>query len=471
MAFESENKNKAYEDSEVYVDNDDILYVRAKSYDAVKYFAPDFIVKNYGNYRLGNLYFIYDKTETTSNRPKIYTIYDKQNEGKLLILDEFGKTKTFSDLIEEFPSIRNNIINNLGIGNTYSTLLSISKGEYPETFNRKVIKIDDELASYIKYNESSPHKSIVYLEFSDTESYFNLFDYDSDDINYIDRIINDSRYYSNFSFEDSSYTYDSFKEGYLLNDFNEENKKKLNQIRDIISPGLDIFINHDEGGKFCELLEEFFDREVSHIVTEYHDLMEECKLKSEQQNIRNELGDVFDELGIIQRECFREYITTVNILLALYKETKRFDLDIHGLLSEVGHKMRVTEFYEYYYETQCEFFDNFSKNFNSRVSTYLDDIIEKTEDDNLFANKELYYKYHKYVFGPYKTHKWYNVPHNKKNQFMILQADVKADRILISYEVGSPFKREQRSYNLEGFLNFLHNPELFESKIRKINKI
>jgi glycosyltransferase involved in cell wall biosynthesis len=98
-------------------------------------------------------------------------------------------------------------------------------------------------------------------------------------------------------------------------------------------------------------------------------------------------------------------------------------------------------------------------------------LVKRLEKNELFGNKELFNKYHKYVFGPYKTHKWYNVPHNEKNQFMILQADVKEDRILIAYEVSEPFKREQRSYNLEGFLNFLHNPELFESKIRKIKKI
>jgi hypothetical protein len=471
MAFELENKNKAYEDSDVYVDNDDILYVRVNSYDAVKYFAPDFIVKDYGKYRLGNLYFIYDKTETTSNRPKIYTIYDKNNDGKLLILDEFGRTKTYSDLIEEFPSISDNITNNLGVGNTYSTLLAISKGEYTESFNRKVIKINDDLASYIRYNETNPHKSVVFLQFEDSESYFKLFEYDDDEISYMERIVNDRRYYSNFSFEDPSYTYESFNEGYLLYDFNEENKQKLKKIRDVISPGADIFNNTDEGEKFCKLLDGMFDREVSRIVDEYHELMEKCKIESEQQNIKNELCDVLNEYGIIQRQCFSEYITTINILLSLYKQTKRFDLDIHGLLSEFGHKISVTEFYEYYYETQCDFFDDFSENFNRGVSGYLDDIIEKIEDENLFGNKELFNKYHKYVFGPYKTHKWYNVPHNKKNQFMILQADVKEDRILIAYEVSEPFKREQRSYNLEGFLNFLHNPELFEGKIRKIKKI
>jgi hypothetical protein len=44
------------------------------------------------------------------------------------------------------------------------------------------------------------------------------------------------------------------------------------------------------------------------------------------------------------------------------------------------------------------------------------------------------------------------------------------DRIVLFFQKPNS-QQEKRSYNLEGFIDFLHNPELFENKIRKIRKI
>ena len=79
MAFQEEYKSKAYRDSEIIVDNDEVIFVKVNSYDGVKYFGPDKMTETvyYKKYNNGSLYFIFDKRdEYLDTTPTIYTIYE-----------------------------------------------------------------------------------------------------------------------------------------------------------------------------------------------------------------------------------------------------------------------------------------------------------------------------------------------------------------------------------------------------------
>ena len=69
MAFQEEYKSKAYRDSEIIVDNDEVIFVKVNSYDGVKYFGPDKMTETvyYKKYNIIRNKSVY-KLSSLSNR-------------------------------------------------------------------------------------------------------------------------------------------------------------------------------------------------------------------------------------------------------------------------------------------------------------------------------------------------------------------------------------------------------------------
>ena len=74
---------------------------------------------------------------------------------------------------------------------------------------------------------------------------------------------------------------------------------------------------------------------------------------------------------------FSKYVTTVSVLLSIYKMYGDYDLTIQELLSKLAHEFSVGPYEEYMYEYGCNDFD--SESFNKYVLHQLEKIIEEVE--------------------------------------------------------------------------------------------
>jgi hypothetical protein len=456
MPFEEENKSKAYEDTEIIVDNDDLIFVKSNSYDSAKYFGPNFVVKNYSStYRNGDLYFIFDKRDPyPKSEPHIYTIF-KRTKNNVSLSNHKDQDIKLQDLIEEFPSIDNEIYEVIGTSDIYSALLSIKNGK--EMTDYELSNLDDLIGGF-RFKKSSPGGSMVKLKFDDTRDYLTMFDLTDDDIWFIERV--DSPY-NDFEFEQyDTMSYD-WDEGYLIRNFNDENIDKVNEILKFLNPKL---MNYDNSGddnlmsEVSKLLRTKFEREIDNIVLEYTDLTNECKQRAAKEDITNSLCDKLIRYGIVEKYCFDSYYTTVNVLLGLYKMNKNKNLTIKELLSSFLKELNVDGFYDNYYEYYCDDFD--IEGFNQYVSRQLDSIIEDVVDNpEYFYNVEDYQKLFNFIFPKYKLDTWYKLERDPETQFKIEDVSHKTNKVILF--VKNNKKTEKRTYDLEGFKAFLSTGELF----------
>lgn len=361
----------------------------------------------------------------------------------------------------------------------------IFESDEPQTTYQKLLKIaqstedpnitfDEDIVFNFLYNQRTPRKSMITLNFDTDEDYFELFYENDDNPRYMDRIINDRRYYDRFEFESSDYIWEDWKEGYILMDFNEENILKLKDILLMVNPEL-ADINYDNlnqnSSSIARFLHNTFEREIDYILDERWELINDCKLKTEQNTIKHDMCDRLFNYGIFSKgDCFETYVTSVNILISLYEETKNFDADLHQMLKQVAIDTQAPDYAEYYYETSCDDWNEVSTAFNQEVSKRLDEISDRIENSDEFNfNRDLFKQYSKEVYNNYQINRWYELPYNKEYSFRLVRVEPSNDRIVLFFQ--KPNGQEKRSYNLEGFIDFLHNPELFENKIRKIRKI
>ena len=69
------------------------------------------------------------------------------------------------------------------------------------------------------------------------------------------------------------------------------------------------------------------------------------------------------------------------------------------------------------------------------------------------------------IGGGYSIDKWYRTPKDDNTTFKIISINPNENKIIINVQkqkVGNGV--EKRSYNIDDFITFLHQPELFESK-------
>ena len=470
MAFNEEDKTEAYEGTKIIVDNDDVLFVESNSYTSAKYFGPDFASKYYTKkYRNGDLFFIFDKKDPyPQSEPHIYTIFRTYPRGnnkgtKTEILDPRERDIEISELIEKFPQLEDIIIDTLGVTDIYTALVNISKGV--EMNEYELNRIDD-LITDIRFNKNNPKKSMITLKFNDLEDYAKLFYDDQNEIWFILAMF--SRY-SDYEFEDYYWGENEWKEGYLIQSFSDENTEKVKGILKMVSPKYVNLSNDDECAEASKILYDMFDSQISNIISDYTSEKNICKRTAAEKEIEESLCDPFINYGIFSKDgCFWKYVTTVNVLLSLYKMFKTKNDNITELLTKLARMKDPPEFYEYAYETECYDFDDNS--FQNSIKYNLDRIMETLEDSTYFPNLPEYQKIIDVVLDNYDIGTIYELPSDKDKRFRITNIDPKTNKIFVDYGKNKSTPTEKRSYDLEGFNDFLHSPELFEQKIRRFNK-
>ena len=158
--------------------------------------------------------------------------------------------------------------------------------------------------------------------------------------------------------------------------------------------------------------------------------------------VNKKLCGKFDNYGIVEKSCREVYLTTVDILISFWDQTKTpHDASILDMLKNFVERNNL-EFDEDLYEDYYAYFN--SKNyddegFNRSVTWNLDKIMEKIEDsdniDSYRKNSEVLEKLSKLKYGDFNE--WYEFPPQKTfgektpNKFII--KDVDDGKILITY--------------------------------------
>lgn len=473
MAFNEEDKTEAYEDTDILIDNEDVLFVKSNSYTSVKYFGTDFAEKYYvKKYRDGELYFIFDKKDPyPQSEPHIYTIFipkpvyvrGQYKSQKPEMFDPRERDIEIHEIIQKFPFIEEKLIETLGVNDTYDALLRISKGY---EVNRYDLNAIDDLIVDVRFNKNNPGKSMIVLKFVDMDDYVNLFYEESEYTSVFKSLYS---YYDSYDFNDYYSAQNDWGEGYLIRDFSDENINKVREILELISP--ETKLNFDEEDSVIEaskLLQEMFDSNITNIISTWSDEMNECKTKSAKEEIEEALCDPLANYGIIAKSCFSKYLTTVNILLGLYGAYKTKSEDVRGILTILGLGLGITDFGEYLYETDCREFD--TDTFQKEVTRNLDTILGQLEDETRFPQLDKYREILSSVLSRYDLNRIYELPSDKNKRFKITSIDPITKKIFVDYGKDRGTPTEKRSYDLEGFNNFLHTPELFEQKIRRFKK-
>ena len=344
----------------------------------------------------------------------------------------------------------------------YDVLVKISQGE--KINNWEVQRIDG-LVSDVRFNESAPGKSRVKLTFDSYEDYWKLFDLTTDDIWFANAVFS---HYDTFEFESEDWADDDWKQGYLIREFNSENLEKLKEILIIIGPKYSKLSTDEDFEKAAELLTSLFERQSNEIKYSYMAERNRCKERGAIQMIEQETCNAFQNYGIFSLgRCFYSYVTTVSVLLSLYKLVDDTSLDLSEMLEKIG-KDNISiggDWYNYMYEQDCVDYDE--ESFNRDIAWELERIMTKLEEDNdIESVKEFYSKAQQYI-GKFGFDEFVELPKNKNSRFKITNLDPKEGKITVVFikDIKNDHRNvEKRSYDIDDFGTFLYQPELFESR-------
>ena len=342
----------------------------------------------------------------------------------------------------------------------YDALVKISQGRDISNWELQGM---DEIVDSVKFNSSSPGKSRVKLRFNDNEDYWKLFELTNDDIWFANAVYSN---YDTFEFESSDWADDDWKQGYILREINAENLNSLREILKIISPRHAKLQTDENYEKASELLDTMFNRQAEEIKYSHISHRNQCKERGAIEMIESETCNAFQNFGIFSLgRCFYSYVTTVSVLLSLYKMVGDTSLNVYEVLEKIG-KEDVNiggQWYDYMYEQDCIDFDD--ESFNRDVAWQLDKIMTILEDDENSGQMKIFAEKLGKILDTYEMDKWHRTPKDQNITFKIEDVKSGENKLIVlvqKQEVGS--RVERRSYDIDDFNTFLYQPELFESK-------
>jgi hypothetical protein len=274
---------------------------------------------------------------------------------------------------------------------------------------------------------------------------------------------------------DNDWAYYEWKEGYIIQNINDENNKLLEEILIQASPTI-LDLKDKDSDKYYSSIAEFlsdnFGSEADNITNEYQEQLNEGADKKIKEYAISDIGDPFRSYGVILKgdRYFTNYVTTISVILSLYN------------ITGVDKTSSITELFEAlgksldlnigsYNEIGREIWDIDEEKYNEVVKTNLENIlVEIAENPEKYEGTRKYGEIIKTLnkMG-YEKGRLYSLPYDNKKTFKIDGVNKENLRIILSYNDGKGFER--RSYSLEEFSNFLNSPELFESLVRKLKKM
>jgi hypothetical protein len=345
---------------------------------------------------------------------------------------------------------------------TFEFLMNIYKGGNIDRYNVPDGLIYDVIPA--RYSTSSK----VIITFDEDEDFLNVLGIDDDDDMYAWR-----RFMGNYGYRDydTYWAEDEWREGYVIQGFDESNKEKLNEILKYLNPRLQV--NDENSSAIAKFLEKRFDRWVGNITSEYGQKNEDCKERAVQKELLLDTKNPFYKFGIKEISAHYKYETTVGVLIGWYKKLRAEDEDLKGMLTKLiatyDRNSSRGGWYELEYNVWCDDYD--SEGFNRDVAWNLDKIMDQIEEeieenpdthqyDKLYATVANLGGFDKYIDIPEK---------NIRVKFDSL--DAKTNKLEFKVEKPNGSMEKRSVDNIEDLNLSLYHPELFEHIKKIINKI
>ena len=452
-----------YSNNDILFENDKYLAIQSPNMEEGLKVGPEFLTttrhgKNVYNNR--TVYFFINKEEKDTRYGIITLAYGKYFE----VYDNYGDDIQLTDAFHYFPDLDKTITDIVGNVDLITTLILIENGKKFSNYQLK--QIDSNIKS-VQYTRI-PANCKIYLEFTGSAGILSLMDFDSNDFYYIEAVLSRYGYSSNLWEGDTDY---DWKEGNLLNYFNDGNKELLDKIVSYIKP--EFFNWRDDyniKGELCELLDDKFDNEINNILNDYRNHYDRAGYDALRQELYSDFCSPFEDYKIFvvkeneTRICFYEYRTWVSILKDLLIKTNTSTIEelITKLSELVGGGLR-SEIYEYPYRGEFD-----TESFNREVEYEFEKIIDKIEENpekyskNISENLKLMGLLKKYQLNtPVKID-------DDRGSFII--TGIKDGKLLVTH-IKKSGETIYKSFSFEEFNNFLSMGELFEHLVRKLKRM
>jgi hypothetical protein len=301
---------------------------------------------------------------------------------------------------------------------------------------------------------------MVTLHF-ETNEFFSLFEFGEFEDSFLQSLF--SRY-GNWDFRDEYYASEDWTEGYILGFFNSENLDKLYKICNFISPEItreNLAVgNHNLLSGIAKKLEDLFSSEVDYIISEYHDLQEQCCYDSAVAEVQSDMCNVLEKYNIFKKTnaCFYKYVTSVNNLISLYKsvggKSKSLTEVLRSRLSNDG----ISFNYEELSGGMClhQFYDDTS--FQSYVDSKLDKMLDKLENNDEYTNLKEYFEITEKLKQKFGFNRWVELPKDNDRFIRFTGVDIKTNEIL--YDLKDDNQINSGRGDMEQINLILYHPEI-----------
>ena len=186
-----------------------------------------------------------------------------------------------------------------------------------------------------------------------------------------------------------SYRYEEdWREGYILQNFNNENVELVNEILKFTNPTLRMTPDADYAilQKIANFLQTRFRSEIDDLIYDNAQQKEECIYDGARQVIVKETDNPFKRFGIVQKSHAYKFETTVSVILRLYRLLKAEDEDLKGLLTKLHEKYPEQKYIggwdDLTYEAWCDDFDKEleQQNFKKHLEEILEEVKEELDE-------------------------------------------------------------------------------------------
>lgn len=341
---------------------------------------------------------------------------------------------------------------------TYEYLKGLLRGEEPGW------RYPDDLIYDVNVSKTSPASTKIVIKFDNDGDFLDILDVAEEDRWVWNRI---------FGMYDSSYDYDTYryhddwKEGYIVNRFNDANLEKVREISKYLTPELDLReFTENNRVLISQTISDYFESEVDDIVYLTTELEEECKERALKKTLYNETKDPFRTYGIRELSHAYKYETTLGVLLSLYRMLKTEDEDLKGLLTQLREKYLKIDIYGWHeleYEAWCDDFPE--EEYQTKVGEILDNIIEDIlEDEDFKESTSEFQKIHSAVHKLGGFNKNIAIP--GKGDVIFTGLDRETSTLFYKFYKNSGEMEKRSLDNIDDFNLLISNYELFEQITR-----
>ena len=272
-------------------------------------------------------------------------------------------------------------------------------------------------------------------------------------------------YSSYYPYERTDGWYD-FRDGYVFRHFNESNMELLKKIAsyikpEILIPDINEWDSTKEMNEFTDKLNDLYERDVDHIISEYTTLNDQSFEEGGREQINSSIISEMKNLGFkyVENDRRRSDVWVFSIigtkLKSLFDINNSKKLSVIQLLNKkLDGELNFSEDYIYEYKGDFD-----SDGFNNYIESHLEDILEKIEEDNSPEALEFIEFLRK---NNYKVKGKYKIPRSDKYSFRIL--DINAEDGTVTFDMirDSDNERKRMAPTFRGFIDFIYNPTLFD---------